>query len=319
MADEATTQTTTETTTATDPKAAAVGTAVATGAATKGEEATEVIKFQGKEYKVTPTQFRALAQKGYLADQRLKSADVLTKKTEALISALKTPDGFLQILQDKSLGVNPKEVFKKLLSAGFVDDEVRDMMGEYLYNNDPRINKSLTPEQLEQKRKLEEYEQMKAEQEKRKQEDMTKAQQAQVQQVYQAVRAEVTKQVLADKTFPQTEPTIRAVVERLRVMNKQGAPVTVENVTKALKFVKDNFLVHQKEILDSITDDEALIAAIGEQRALRMSRALVKRVQAKGKATTKPEGEKGEGKIQEQIARKLGKTEQGYTVVGYGD
>jgi hypothetical protein len=307
----AATQATTEAA-AVDPKAAA-GTAVAAAAVEK-VEATETIKVNGKEVKVTPAQLRALAQKGYFADQRVKSADVVTQKTTALINALKTPDGFLEVLQDKSLGVNPKEVFKKLLSAGFVDDEVRDMMGEYLYNNDPRINKGLTPEQLEQRKKLDDYERLKKQEDQRKQEDLTKQQQAQVQQVYQAVRAEVAKQVVADKTFPQTEGTIRQVVEKLRVMNRQGLPVTTENVTKALGLVKKDFLAHQTAILDAITDDEALVAAIGEARALRISRALVKRLQAKGK-TVAAEGAEKLPKNQDTISKKFGKERHGYTVM----
>ena len=279
-------------------------------------EATETLKVNGKEIKVTKAQLIAAAQKGYFADQRIKSADVLKGKTEALINALKTPDGLLQILKDPALGASPKEVFRKLMSSDVVDDDLKEEMSQWVYKNVVQTAK-LTPEQLEERKKLSEYERLKKAEDDRKTQDMTKAQTAKVEGIRKAVVAEVSKQLQTTKDFPQTEGSIRAVVEKLRVMNKNGAGVTVENVAKAIGLVKKEYLVQQQAMFDTLEDPEKLIEMFGEARALKISKALVARLQAKGKVKPVTDDETTGEKIQKQIAKKLGRNEQGYTIVGY--
>ena len=298
----------------TEAAAPAEGT-VTTPAATP--EATETIKVNGKEIKVTKAQLIAAAQKGYFADQRIKSADVLKGKTEALINSLKTPDGLLQILKDPALGASPKEVFKRLMSSDIIDDELKEEMSKWVYNNVVQTAK-LTPEQIEERKKLSEYDRMKKAEDERTKSEQTKAQQARVEGIRKAVVSEIKKQLDASKTFPQTERAIADVVKKLQVMNKQGAGVTVENVTKAIAQVSKEYLAHQQAMFDTLEDPEKLIELFGEARALKISRALVARLQAKGKIKPAAEVEKtGDEKIQSQIAKKLGRNEQGYTIVGY--
>ena len=280
--------------------------------------ATYELKVDGKVFNVTEAQLRAYAQKGFFADKALKSVDVLKSSTSNLINKLKTPEGLWEVLSDPALGANPKAVFKKLMASGIVDDELKDEMGAYLYNNDPRINKTLTPEQLEQRKKLEDYERMKTEEQKRKEADLSAKQKEQISKIYQGIRAEVTKQILADKTFPQTEGSIRGVVEKLRVMNKQGTPITVQSITKALDLVKKDNLLHQQSMFDATTDPEELIKLFGEERALRVSRALVARL--KGKQQAKPGAvpevkREGREKITDALDRKYGRNKQGYQVL----
>lgn len=262
------------------------------------------LKFNGKTYNVTEEQYQALAQKGMLADQSLKSVDVLKKSTQGLIDSIKSPEQFLGMLKTnaKELGIDPKDYLRQLVSKGLVDDDDLEFLASETHNKWlPR--QKMTPEQIEQNKKLAEYEQLKKEKEARLKDDLTKQQQAQVQEVYQQVRSEVTKQVLADKTFPQTEGTIRSVVEKLRVMNKKGAPITVENVTKALGLVKTDFIAHQVAILDSITDDNALVEAIGKPRALRISRALIAALRPNVEA--KPKAEKAEDGPRRKVTQEL--------------
>ena len=280
--------------------------------------ATYELKVDGKVFNVTEAQLRAYAQKGFFADKALKSVDVLKSSTSNLINKLKTPEGLWEVLSDPALGANPKAVFKKLMASGIVDDELKDEMGAYLYNNDPRINKTLTPEQLEQRKKLEDYERMKTEEQKRKEADLSAKQKEQISKIYQGIRAEVTKQILADKTFPQTEGSIRGVVEKLRVMNKQGTPITVQSITKALDLVKKDNLLHQQSMFDATTDPEELIKLFGEERALRVSRALVARL--KGKQQAKPGAvpdvkREGKEKITDALDRKYGRNKQGYQIM----
>ena len=280
--------------------------------------ATYELKVDGKVFNVTEAQLRAYAQKGFFADKALKSVDVLKSSTSNLINKLKTPEGLWEVLSDPALGANPKAVFKKLMASGIVDDELKDEMGAYLYNNDPRINKTLTPEQLEQRKKLEDYERMKTEEQKRKEADLSAKQKEQISKIYQGIRAEVTKQILADKTFPQTEGSIRGVVEKLRVMNKQGTPITVQSITKALDLVKKDNLLHQQSMFDATTDPEELIKLFGEERALRVSRALVARL--KGKQQAKPGAvpevkREGKEKITDALDRKYGRNKQGYQIL----
>ena len=287
--------------------------AVATPAA---EEATETLKVNGKEIKLTKAQVIAAAQKGLFADQKLKSIDTLQKGTTSLLNDLKTPEGFLKTLKNPALGANPKEIFKKLMSSDIIDDELKDEMSKWVYQNVVQQAKK-TPEEIERDKKLSEYEKLKAEKEDREKQEMTDKHQAQVQQVYQAIRAEVNKQILDDKTFPQTEGSVRAVIEKLRVMNKQGVPVTSESVTKALGLVKKDHIMHQQALLDSIEDPEGLIALLGEARALKISKALVARLQAKGKTkAAEVQHEKSvKEKVTDRIDKKLGRTPQGYTVL----
>ena len=280
--------------------------------------ATYELKVDGKVFNVTEAQLRAYAQKGFFADKAFKSVDVLKSSTSNLINKLKTPEGLWEVLSDPALGANPKAVFKKLMASGIVDDELKDEMGAYLYNNDPRINKTLTPEQLEQRKKLEDYERMKTEEQKRKEADLSAKQKEQISKIYQGIRAEVTKQILADKTFPQTEGSIRGVVEKLRVMNKQGAPITVQSITKALDLVKKDNLLHQQSMFDATTDPEELIKLFGEERALRVSKALVARL--KGKQQAKPGAvpevkREGKEKITDALDRKYGRNKQGYQIL----
>ena len=297
---------------ATDPKASA---AVPAASA----EPTQEFIVNGKPVKLTAAQVKIAVQKGLFADQKLKSVDVLQKNTTALMQALKTPEGLLGILRDKSLGADPKAVFKALMASDVIDDDLKEEMSAWVYKNVVQKAK-LTPEEIERDQKLSDYERLKKQEEDRKQADITSQQQAQVNQIYQAVRGEVTKQILADKTFPQTEGSIRAVVEKLRVMNKQGAAVSVENVTKALGLVKKDHVMHQQAMLDAIEDPEGLIALVGEARALKISKALVARLQAKSKTAAKevkPEEKPGtvREKIQDRIDKKYGKTKQGYSVM----
>lgn len=276
--------------------------------------ATETLKVNGKEIKVTKAQLIAAAQKGFFADQKLKSVDVLAKKTESLLASLKTPEGAMQVLKDA--GLSAEALLDKILESD-ASDAAKEKMSQWVYKNVVQAAK-LTPEEVERDKKLSDYERLKKQEEARKQADLTAKQQAQVQQVYSAVRAEVTKQILADKTFPQTEGSIRQVVEKLRVMNKQGVPVTTESVTKALGLVKKDHLLHQQAMLDTIEDPEGLIALVGEARALKISKALVARLQAKTKASAKEEKVQEKSvreKVTDRIDKKLGRTSQGYTIL----
>ena len=291
---------------AADPKAAGVAKPV--------EQVTRDIIVNGKPVKVTDKQLVALAQKGMFADSKLKSLDVLQKSAASLIEKLKSPEGLLEILKDPKLGASPKEVFRKLMASDVIDDELKEDMTKWVYDKVVVAGKK-TPEQLETEKKLSEYEKMKKQQEDQRLKQLSEQQKAQVQQIYQAVRSEVVKQVAADKTFPQVEGSIRAVVEKLRVMNKQGTQITPQAVTKAIELTKKDILLHQQAIFDAIEDPEALISFFGEARALKISKALVARLKTKAgaKETAKPAGEKKES-LQEREKRH-GTVAGGYQVM----
>lgn len=289
----------------------------------KVEEATEVIKVNGKEVKVTKAQLVALAQKGAFADEKLRSVQALTNNTSQLLAKLKTPEGFVEVLHDKSLGASPKEVFRKLLASPAIDDELKEDIARWTYDNIVAKAKK-TPEELERDQKLTEYERLKAEKAEREKQEAQKAQAAEVQKVYAAIRGEVTKAIVADKTFPQTEGAIRAVFDTLRAMNRKGAAITADSIGKALTKVKNDHLVHQQAMFDAVEDPEALIRLFGENRALKIAQALVKRIKAKanakieeGKKTGAEEGANTNvrQKVTERIDEKLGRERHGYSVL----
>jgi hypothetical protein len=285
------------------------------GAPKVQEQATETIKVNGKEMKVTPSQLRALAQKGAFADERLKSLDVLQSSTKNLLESLKTPEGLMKVLKDPNLGASPKEVLRKLMASDVVDDELKEEISRWVYDN-VVVQGKKTPEQIETEKKLSKLAQLEKDDADRKSAALNEQQKAQVAQVYQAVRTEVTKQIVADKTFPKTEGSIRAVVEKLRVMNRQGAPITEASITKALALVKNDHMLHQQSLLDAFEDPEQLIAAIGEPRALKIARALATRLKAKGAIKTAPkkDDETAEN-LDARNTRKFGRERHGYNVL----
>lgn len=279
-------------------------------------EATFEVKVNGQVKKLTQAQLIAAAQKGLFADGKLKSMDVLQGKTAGLLQALKTPEGLLSILKDPALGANPKEVFKKLMASDIVDEELKEVMSKWVYDN-VVVQSKKTPEQLEQEKRLARLDQLEKDEEKRKNDALSEQQKQQVSGIYQAVRAEVTKQIVADKTFPKNEGAIRLVIEKLRVMNKAGAPVTVESIGKALTTVKKDYLLLQQSILDADDDPEALISRIGEARALKISKALIARLKKKAApaADGKPEGNESPRKVTDKIDAKLGRTRSGHFIL----
>lgn len=278
-------------------------------------EPTRDYNVNGKVVKLTQKQADAYTARGLNADQKLKSMEVLRGKTSALINALKTDP--LSVLKDPSLGVNIDSLLEKILGSE-ASDATKEKLSAWVYQNVVQKSK-MTPEQLDQDKKLSDYERLKKQEEDRNKADVTAKQQAQVNQIYQAVRSEVTKQIVADKTFPQTEGSIRAVVEKLRVMTKKGAPLTNENVGKALELVKKDHLLHQQTMLDAIKDEdpESLINLIGEARALRISKALVARLKLRDKAKvkdSKPQETQSRRKITDELDEK-NQTLHGYRVM----
>ena len=302
---------------AADPK---VGEVPAAGAApAAAAEPTEDYVISGKVVKLTKAQAKAYVQKGFFADKQLRSVDALQKGTAGLLADLKTPEGWVKLLKNPALGANPQAVIAKLLESDIIDEETAEKFEKWVYDKRVRPSK-LTPEQLDQEKKLSEYEKLKAEKEAREKNDATAAEKAKIQQIHAAVRSEVGKQIEADKTFPKTEGAVRSVIEKLRVMNKKGAPLTVENIGKALQQVKKDHILHQQALFDAVGEDpEALISIFGEARALRISRALVARHKLKGAkkpaAPAEPEGEARREKTTEAIDRKLGRTAHGYRIM----
>lgn len=315
---EATTAAPSETSAPANGAAPAVTAKPGEKAAPVAAEATQEFIVNGKPVKLTAAQVKAAVQKGLFADQTLKSVDVLKKSSAALLNQLKSDP--LSVLTDKSLGANPKEAFKKFMSSDLVDDEMKEFMSKWVYDNVVQTSK-LTPEQIEEKKKLSDYERLKAQEEKRRNDEAKAKLDAQTAQIRGAIKTEVSKQIVADKTFPQTEGSVRAVFEKLRVMNKKGVPIDSGAVTKALDLVKKDHILNQQTLFDAIEDPEALISYFGEARALKISRALVARLKAKGKVTQKEaaatETDAPREKITDKLDREAGRTRHGYQVMKF--
>jgi len=269
----------------------------------------------GKKILLTKAQAKAAVQKGLFADQTLKSVEVLKTKTAGLLEALKTPKGVLGLIKNPDLGINRDEFIRELINSDMVDDNVKEYLTKYVYENVYKPTQ-LTPEELEKQKKLQDYERLKKQEEMRiKQEEEAKQKQI-VEQARNELLSEIAKQVKADKSFPQTEGTVRAVTEKLRVMHQKGAQITSETISKALGLVKKDLLTHQQAMFDTITDPEELVRLFGEDRALKISRALVARLQAKQKEQAKPETkEEVREKTTEKIDKKLNKNQYGYSIL----
>ena len=290
--------------------------AKAEGVVGKPDGDVETYIVDGQEVKLTKAQAKAAVQKGLFADKQLQSVAQLRKGTESLLGALKTPEGLISLLKDPALGANPKEVFKKLMASDIIDDELKETMSRWVYDNIV-VQSKKTPEQLQAEKQAAELERYKKQEADLKAKQASEQEKAQITQVYTAIRAEVSKQIQADPGFPQTEYNVRSVIEKLRVMNKQGVPITVESIDKAIKLVKKDNLTYQTSLLDTAKDEEELIARLGEERALKISKALVARLKKKAAAKDKPkEGEVVEGQrkpknpkeLQDMLNKRFGKT-----------
>src|SRR6185312_13630395 len=101
-----------------------------------------------------------------------------------------------------------------------IDDELKEDIAKWTYENVVKRAK-LSPEEIEREEKLRDYDRLKKEEASRKEKELSAQKQADVQKIYSAVRSEVSKQIQADKTFPQVEGAIRQVIDKLRVMNRK--------------------------------------------------------------------------------------------------
>src|ERR1035437_9080025 len=159
----------------TDAEAGARPAAVA--APVVNPEATETIKANGVEHKVTKAQLIALAHKGAFADGKLKSVEALQKGTAGLVADRKTPEGWVKLLKNPALGANPQAVIAKLLDSDILDEATAEKFEKWVYDKRVRPSK-MTPEQIQQEKDLSEYAKLKAEKESREKTDATAAEQA---------------------------------------------------------------------------------------------------------------------------------------------
>jgi hypothetical protein len=255
---------------AADPKAAAPAAPVA-----PAPEPTEEYVVEGKKYNLTAKQAKALVQKGLFADQKLQSVDKLVKSSEQLTNLLKTNPA--AVFGDKALGANPREVIKNLLNSNLIDQDTKEDIGKWVYENIVQASKK-DPKILELERRAkqaDDYEKQLKDQEaaQKKQSD-----EAATAQAYNAIRTEIGNQIKADKTFPENEDAVRLVGNKIRVAVRAGKPITVK---QALDLVKKDYYKMQENLFDAVTDDEQFIALIGEARAKRLNDAFVKRFKAK--------------------------------------
>lgn len=278
----------------------------------QGTQPTKEYIVDGKKVSLTDKQVTAIVQKGLYADKKLESVSILQKRTESLLNTLKTPEGLINVLKDPSLGNSPKEVFKRLMNSDIVDDELKETMARWVYDK-VVVPASMDPAEREKQERENRLATLEKEKKEREELELSQRQQIQLNAIYEEVKNQISKQLLADKTFPQIPAAIQWVINKVRILNREGVPVTQESIKKAIGLAKSDFIKAQSSILDSIQDPEELISALGEERALKISKALVARLTAKNKIT--PEGADRPLPISEKLEKTFNRTPQGYKIL----
>jgi hypothetical protein len=249
--------------------------------------------------------------------------DLALKNTQNLVEALKTPEGTIAFA--KQMGIAPETLIERLLGSD-ISENAKEIVGRVahkLFVEEPK----LTPQQIEDRKKLTDYERLKRQEDERKKQEITQKQQAEMQGMYKAIKGEVSKSVLEDKTLAHTEENLRRLIDKIRVVNrnfkaKQGRDLSMDEVKtvipKAIGWVHKDNQLHRNAMIEAVKgDSEKLISLVGEDMAMAISRALISRVQARQKEAGKKPAENPQRResVTEKIDRELGRTPQGFKVM----
>jgi hypothetical protein len=205
------------------------------------------LKINGRETELSEDAVIAMAQKSFASDEKFKSASEERKRVEKIIAKFKDdPDAAIEAI----LGKPAEELYKERLAKKLED------MGK-----DPR---DLELEQLRSKL---------AAQEKKQQEDMSRAQKAKLDQATEYFQkyydVEIPKAIKA-AGLPATEETVGYFAEILSESIDEGIEIPMHAVAD---LVKERYTGMQRAILGKLNGDD-LIAFLGEDKARELASAL---------------------------------------------
>lgn len=243
----------------------------------------------GKDRWLTPEQAKAYVQKGLSFEPKISELGRLQQETAQFLRTLKeSPE---KILFNPKLGLSPDQVLAKIMGSTKVNDQIKDIVGQWYYNN-VVAKEAMNPqerEHSEMKAKLAEYE------------DLTKRQQEEFQQRENDAKVQATlNQIKGQISEAMTEAGVpldskiapslaRRVAQVMKMGYKQGKSLTPK---EAMARVKAEVFEYQKAYYDML-DEDKLVEQIGKDNAEKVRKYFLKQVKEKESAkvqnsTTKP-------------------------------
>jgi hypothetical protein len=204
-------------------------------------------------------QLKAVLQKALYADQVIKDGVQAKKGAEALMAKLKTKEGLLEVLRDPDINMDVKQ---------FAIDQVTEMMNDEKLTPEQRENREL--KKFKEMTEKEKADTLKAEEDKKAQEQMDKQ------------RQEISTQIIdAMKKYPdipQTQATMDACILNMRAAYKRfGKHLTPE---QAMSVYSEQYWKAHQSVVDKMTPEQ-LVARFGQKTLDKLQQIRLNELKAK--------------------------------------
>lgn len=231
---------------------------------------------------LTPAEAKAYVQKGLAFEPRMDQLGRLQQETAQFLETLVTDPA--KVIYNEKFGT-PAEVLKKILNSTKVNDDIKDALGQWYYNN-VIVPGNMSPEQreaAEMKSKLEEYQRQEKQ---RETERLTAEENQRVQQALQTIKAQISEAMteagvpLDSKIAPQLAKRVAQVMQLGYVNGKVITP------KEAMARVKQELSEYQKAYYD-VLDEDKLVEQLGKENAEKVRKYYLKAVKESEKKDKK--------------------------------
>lgn len=234
----------------------------------------------GKDRWLSPEQAKAYVQKGLAFEPKISELGRLQQETAQFLQTLKeSPE---KILFNPKLGLSPDQVLSKIMGSTKVNDQIKEIVGQWYYNN-VVAKEAMSPQEretAEMKAKLAEYEDMTKRQQ---QESLQRENDAKVQAALNSIKAQISE-AMSEAGVPLDSKIAPQLAQRVaRVMQlgyKAGKVITPK---EAMAKVKAEIHEYQKSYYDML-DEDKLVEQIGKDNAEKVRKYFLKQVKEKDSA-----------------------------------
>lgn len=227
----------------------------------------------GQDRWLTPEQARAYVQKGISFEPKIDQLGRLQHETAAFLETLATDPA--KVIYNERFG-KPQEVLAKLLGSTKVSDEIKEIVGQWYYDN-VYVPEKMTPEQREAaewKRKAQAHDQFLQDQAQAKIEADNNAR---VGQALQVIKSQINEAMteagvpLDAKIAPQLAKRVAQVMQSGFLVGKTVTP------KEAMRLVKQEILETQRSYYD-VLDEDKLVEQLGKDNAEKVRKYYLKAV-----------------------------------------
>lgn len=244
----------------------------------KVEAALKKLKIKGREVEVDDSKYHEFAQKGAAATETWQEAAKMKRDAEAFLHELKTNP--LKVLRDPNLGVDLRKIAEQAIWEEMQEE-------------------SLSPEQIEQRKKDAELEEYRAEKEAKKKAD-EEQKMSELDQHYSADYDKRITAALHTAGLPRTTGTVRRITDYMLNDVRNGVE---RDMADYLEHVRQDYMADFAEFFDA-TDGEKLSKFLGDKNLKKVRESDLKKM----KTTTPQQGHTfvpGKGMVSKP-AKKLG-------------